>query len=219
MIAQEAMTINPFWDEAREIIEAKDHMHINKYVEKYGNFWELRDRYCRRYAWAVPDPASLSFVAQWLGPRAIEIGAGTGYWAWQLSQLGVDILAYDDTPPDKEPNAYFYSHGQLRSKRIDQLAHTWYPVKKRGPDVLQRHKDRTLFLCWPPYKKPMASQCLKAYQGNRLVYIGEDKGGCTGDKAFFNLLAEQWRETTSHAISSWFGINDYVTVYDREVRT
>ncbi len=52
----------------------------------------------QRYAYVLPDGASLAMLAE-LGPL-VEVGAGTGYWAQRLRVLGVDVVALDQAPPD-----------------------------------------------------------------------------------------------------------------------
>ena len=52
-----------------------------------------------------PDPSALEVLCS-LGPL-IEIGAGTGYWAYRLRQLNTDILAFDQRPP---VSAVYRSH-------------------------------------------------------------------------------------------------------------
>jgi hypothetical protein len=46
-----------------------------------------------RFAWAIPAPAALAAVAE-AGPL-VETGAGTGYWAALLRELGADVVATD----------------------------------------------------------------------------------------------------------------------------
>jgi hypothetical protein len=58
----------------------------------------------------------------------------------------------------------------------------------------------------------MASDALTAFEeagGSRLIFIGEPKGGKTGDDAFFDALSEHW--TLSSADSrfvSWWNLDD-----------
>jgi hypothetical protein len=61
----------------------------------------------------------------------------------------------------------------------------------------------------------MATECLNAYRGDRFVYIGEDCGGCTGDKEFFEILEQQWEEIEDHNIKQWQGVHDRIVVYQR----
>ncbi len=203
-------TVNPYWDEVKNNVRAcNDADHYAWYMQHL----EKRSTCCRKYAWAIPDPASVAFVASYLAPRAIEIGAGTGYWAWQLAQYGIDILAYDEAPPDKVPNFYFSPPSE---ETPQTLVKTWHPVEHGSPELLPLYTDRTLFLCWPPYADPMAHRCLQKYQGSRLVFIGEDEGGCTGTNDFFELLAQDWRSIAKHPIAQWDGMHDTITVYERK---
>lgn len=168
-----------------------------------------------QYAWAIPDPHALAFVACALGARAVEMGAGTGYWASLLTQLGVDILAYDEAPPDRVGNIFHspllangYSTGETRP--------TYTRVEVGAPDTLRvLSPDRALFLCWPPYHDPMAFEALTAFGGQRVVYIGEEEGGCTSGDAFFAVLARDWWEVAVCRIAQWDGIHDRIYVYDR----
>ena len=201
-------TINPFWEDVKHLFACKD-----PFNRDFIDAWGQRDRCCRLYSWAVADPDSIAFVAEHLGSCAIEIGAGNGYWAWQLSQCGIDIVAYDVSPPDQTPNLYFAPREEVPNPRT--LAKTWYLVQQGNANKLTEQPDRTLLLCWPPYADPMAAQCLKTYQGDRFVYIGEGEGGCTGDAEFFELLEKDWEEIASHGIKQWFGLHDYIIVYQR----
>lgn len=211
--------VNPYWHEAKPLValpsrEIEEELGSEAYmlayierIERGAMAWGQRDYLVRKYAWAIPDPTSLAFVTEHLGKRAIEIGAGTGYWASLLTQLGVDILAYDVAPPDRIVNQFFD-----REKLSEAM---YFNVAIGDPAVLVEHSDRALFLCWPPYSEDMAYRCLQSYQGKRLVFIGEGEGGCTGDDAFFEELDKHWNEVADHRIAQWYGINDRVYVYDR----
>jgi hypothetical protein len=175
-----------------------------------------RNDLCGKYAWSIPDPVSLHFVAQSLGEKAVEIGSGTGYWASLLSQMGVDVVAYDLHPPQHTGQNHWHSprnghYGEL----LGITREIFYDVREGNHLLAAQHPDRTLFLCWPPYDEEMAYHCLQAYQGQRLVYIGEGDGGCTGDDAFFALLGEAWHLVESHTPVQWSGIHDVIEVYER----
>ncbi|OLB42785.1 MAG: hypothetical protein AUG51_20880 [Acidobacteria bacterium 13_1_20CM_3_53_8] len=199
---------NPYWEEIRSLFVSHDEEDYHWFIKHS----EARDKCCRKYAWAIADPASVAFVARYLGPRAVEIGAGTGYWAWQLWQQGIDIIAFDHNPPDKVPNDFFAPRTERPSKT---LVKTWYPVTQGSSEVLSEHPNRTLFLCWPNYATDFAAQCLQAYQGNRFVFIGENEGGCTGNADFFDLLEKEWQQVDAHQILQWSGIHDTIVVYER----
>lgn len=58
----------------------------------------------------------------------------------------------------------------------------------------------------------MASETLTAFTaagGERLVHIGEPKGGKTGDDAFFDALARDWRlQSEDPQFVSWWNLTD-----------
>jgi hypothetical protein len=155
----------------------------------------------RRYAFAVPDARALDAIARY--SPIVELGAGTGYWAYLLRALGVDIVASDLAPPDRSPNAY----------KLDPR--TWSEVRPGGIEILANHPDRALFLCWPGYRDSFAADALAAYPGNRLIYIGEDRGGNTASPAFFDQLHLKWALDERIAIPRWPGAHDSLQIYYR----
>ncbi len=217
-----SQTDNPYWDIVR--------IYPGGGIEwRYDGIWTPdwgaaymdgikktgRNELCRQYTWAIPDPVTLEFVATWLKPSAIEMGAGVGYWAWQLSQLGIDIIAFDQVPPQiKSGNHYHSPRNEKEGKLQDETRPVFFEVREGMPETLKEHTERVLFLCWPPMSE-MALECLEHYRGKRLVYIGEGNGGCTASEAFFEKLVQEWDEVASHRPIQWSGIHDYVNVYER----
>jgi hypothetical protein len=161
---------------------------------------ESRADLTRKYSFAIPNPRALDFIASW-GP-IVEMGAGTGYWASLLKQMKADIIAYDNFEGHRSDT---YGFGKV-----------WTAIHKGAPPTLAKHPDRTLMLCWPDYNRPFASRCMKYYQGDRLIYIGEGRGGCTGNAHFHRLLDKEWEPEKSILIPHWPGIYDYLCAYQRK---
>lgn len=227
---------NPFWQVVRGLPGSPYPTRIfgpgrrwepESYIIGPGGVGRSRQDLCVRFAWAITDPVAVAFVAEHAGPRVVEVGAGAGYWAWQLAQRGVDVLAYDADPPDLRVNHY-HAPGRGPDGMPDGLRETWHPVLCAEDAAASAiHSDRTLLLCWPPYDSPMAADTLAAYTGDRVVYIGEGPGGCTGDDRFHRMLgfagwdadeadpSAEWVEVADHAPVQWWGIHDRITVYDR----
>ncbi len=113
----------------------------------------------QRYAYVVPDERSISMLSA-LGP-IVEIGAGTGYWAYRLRARGVDVIAFDQAPPDGE-----------RANRYHAPTATWSDVIAADHTVLIEHSDRALFLCWPPLYSSLGDS-LASYNGNTVALIGD----------------------------------------------
>jgi hypothetical protein len=207
---------NPYWDAVRVLSDSRLNFDGRWSPESFGydlrtgqRVGPSRDEMVVLYAWAITDPASVAFVAAHAPGGVVEVGAGAGYWAWQLAQRGVDVIAYDDAPPNTHRNRFSQpSPGEMRT--------LWYPVAQGGTDMAARYPDRALFLCWPPYSTPMAWAALTAYTGSRVIYIGEGEGGCTADDDFHTAIGSgEWTEVAAHQPAQWGGIHDWITVYDR----
>ncbi len=165
--------------------------------------WDL----IRRYAFAIPTDEAVAAVAA-LSPL-VEIGAGRGYWAHLLREAGADVLAFDTYPP-RYADSGWWRPGD---------GEPWTRILRGGPERAGRYPDRTLFLCWPPYASGMAARALRAYDragGRRLAYVGEDAGGCTGDRAFHAALERDWRAERDVDLPRWSGVHDHLTIYRRQ---
>jgi len=60
----------------------------------------------------------------------------------------------------------------------------------------------------------MASDTLRQFRGDTLIYIGEGEGGCTADDMFFDRL-DEWKHIETIDIPQWDGIYDRLSVYQR----
>jgi hypothetical protein len=113
----------------------------------------------QRYSYVLPDARSLRILGG-LGPL-VEMGAGTGYWAHRLQAAGVDVLAFDQAPPDGEA-----------ANRYHRPTPTWTEVRPGDHTVLAAHSGRALFLCWPPLFSALG-ECLSFYTGDTVACIGD----------------------------------------------
>jgi hypothetical protein len=141
--------------------------------------------------------------------------------------MGGDIIAYDEKPYD---NHWCGRTGQRDRDAVDvslrMTSHSfdddddneprWTDVLIGKPKSLTKHCDRTLFLCWPPYRSRMASDCLRWHQSQRIIYVGEGSGGATGTDAFHARLIKDFEEIQTLAIPQWWGMHDWLWVYERK---
>ena len=158
-----------------------------------------RSRMVHEYAWAIPNQRALVVIVS-LSPL-VEIGAGGGYWARLIRDVGGDIVAYDLNEPPAPPTGAWKA---------------WTDVEVGGADRAGEHSDRTLFLCWPDCSNAMASEALVTYRGQCVVYVGEPQSGCTADDAFFIGLERDWDLVHRVGIPQWFGFHDDLTVWTRK---
>jgi hypothetical protein len=173
-----------------------------------GEYKYFADRFdmCGTYSWAICSPGDIAWLREVLGGRhVVEAGAGTGYWAHQMEQAGIGVVAYD--PNEAGP-------GNVFARRA------WTTVLPGDHTVPERHPDRALFLCWPSYDDSWAAQALACYTGDLLIYCGEGESGCTADDSFFELLDAGWEEVADcPAHVSYMGIHDRLTAYRRKGTT
>lgn len=169
--------------------------------------YSTRRNWVRQYSWAIPCKEAIKAIHNAAGERPIvELGAGGGLWGALLSEAGSQVHCYDIAPRGAN-NAY-------RHEKV------WYNVRKGSTKVLvlPKYRDAVLFLCWPPYDKTLAYDALRTFQGDTFVYIGEGRGGCTGNDEFFDLLAAEWDEVERVYIPRWFGIHDVLYIYSRKLK-
>lgn len=200
-----AVSSNPYWD----IVEPFAVKHDGRRIVNGGRVeGSARLAFAQMilqvsYAYAIPAPETIEWIADFsAGLPIVELGAGRGYWALQLAQMGLCVEAYDSEPPNKAGNSSFPG----AAGQVD----VWHSVgdladfERRG-----RSADYVLLLCWPPgWGDVMASDALSLFEragGERLVYIGEPKGGKTGNDAFFDALSASWRlDSVDPNFVSWW---------------
>lgn len=168
-----------------------------------ASMWRLEQ--INRFCFTIPSPDTVAFIARHAGPRVLDPMAGTGYWAWLLTQHGIDVLAYDLNPPSRRGN-FYHTLGTTYAQ-----VHRGY-----GPwTTKHRGRDRTLLLSWPPIKDPIGAQILASYRGSRVIYIGEI-GGCCGDDHLFDLLHDHFTPIAHHIPVQYESVHDVVVICDRK---
>jgi hypothetical protein len=102
----------------------------------------------------------------------VEIGCGANaYWATCMKEEGIDVVAYD---------MHVDEGGKIKNKIVKdntraQLKHSCH-TRQGGPSMLEKHSDRTLFLCYPDEEdEGMGAECLSHYTGSFVVHVGECK--------------------------------------------
>jgi hypothetical protein len=198
---------NPYWEIVRHLPH-EDSSFLGDGITPYGYPRGLeqmrREKLTKRFAWAIPSPADMAWLTRTLEGRSlVEIAAGSGYWAWQAAQAGIDVVAYEpNTPGD---NHYAAGLEYFPLQRADAVT------------AARQHPDRALLVCWPSYKATWAAEALRVFQGEVLVYIGEHWGGCCADDGFFELLNAEWEEfggLPDHR--TWWGIHCRMSAYRRK---
>ena len=183
---------NPF---LAELAQARNHPDEWSFEFRWG--------YTHKYAWSCPTPSALKKIKAFSPEGIVEVGAGTGYWAYVLRQMGVEIVCFDLHPVEKGNNRH---HRDVTS---------WTHIRKGYSTAARDYPDRVLFLSWPPWKVPMASRALASYKGEKLIYVGQPSGGLTGDERFHETLARSWRLVDRLRLRNFKGIQDSLYLYER----
>ena len=153
-----------------------------------------RDQHIEMFGFAVLNRATVEFLRPY-GPL-LEVGAGLGYWAYELRQAGMDVAATDPHQTENWPeNA------------------VWTPAKRlTATRAIARYPGRNLLMCWPDRDKPWAAQALRAFRGARAVYVGEPPGGRTGTPDMFRAMEELYQVETEREIPNFTLVNDRLQV-------
>lgn len=170
------------------------HLPVDSSELSSPEWLRLKGAIARHFSWAVPTQAAIEAIKNYTA-RVIEIGCGSGYWAWLMKQAGIDVIAFDSAVPE----------------------FAWHEVRSGNEAEVMRHADRTLFMCWPPWSSDMALNALASYRGTYFIYVGEWLGGCA-DVKFFAMLTAYFEAVETVAIPQWFMRNDNLTIFRRRIR-
>lgn len=205
---------------------------INKYSPEDTNIFtghKYREEFNRNFGWSVPTLDVINQLKEFIGnDQVLEVGAGKGTWAKLMQDAGIQVTPTDlfsgrphDNPDEpsriNEDNQYWKKE-YIEDEGLEVDRNTFTPVYKMDAEqAVKTFGDHTvLFLNWPPYDNPMANNAIQNFSGNKIIYIGEGMGGCTGDDCFHNNLENEWTEVDQLCIPQWPGIHDCVTLYVRK---
>lgn len=161
---------------------------------------EIRKEWVATHANIIPTNEAIQFLTAY--SPFVEVGAGTGYWAYLIAQAGGDIIAYDKYP----------------------WTHTWCTVIQDSTTVAAKHPDRTLFLCYPPPEEFVAYRMLAAHLnagGECLAYAGDGENGNDADIHFWRLLngfgkhSAAMHQTQTVPVEHWEGTKAELRIYKR----
>ena len=202
---------NPYWEAVKDCVEIDSfrgnpvvgEFRLDRTVEQNMARFPNRQRLVKKYCWTIPDPDTVAFVAKHAEGGLVDPIAGTGYWAYLLAQVDVDVACYDLNPGTAQITNGWHDTDLYADVRAKDCV-----------EAVALHSDRTLFLSWPPFQQDVGARILMAYKGKRVIDIGEGQGA-TGDDELRRILDADWTEIDSRQPVQWWGIRDRVTVYER----
>jgi len=198
---------NPLWEILRWMPAENDDCWCTKQPKLGLSMMDVRsdvreplyrlgiERYslCPEFSYSIISPGDVTWIKKLVrDATVVELGAGRGYWAWQLRQAGVKVQAYDPGTPG-EDNEYFKTAGRFSH------------VFRRDHTAIDDYPDAVLMMVWPGYGAEWAADALKRYRGDMLIYAGESMGGCTADDEFYEVLERDWEWlSTSEKHVTWW---------------
>lgn len=167
--------------------------------------FQLRDDYIERFGFAILTAEIIERLRSY--SPILEVGAGSGYWAFELQQAGLDVVASD-------PGEERFRMG-LKSE-AKHWEHSWTMLERTpGQQAVVYHPNRALLMVWPSYQAAWPVEVLHAFTGSIVIYVGEGSGGCTAGDAFHELLQQDYRLMTEHGIPQFAGMHDSLMIYER----
>ena len=165
--------------------------------------WCRLEDFRHRFGFGVLTYDLLQYIKQF--SPLLEIGAGNGYWSYEFTAAGVDYLATDPKPGEWPCFMGLIYPGA----NIEKLT---------GIDAMLKYPTRNVIWCWPEYDKPYVSETLTYFEegnGEFFIYIGEGRGGCTGDDRFHDILELHFRLVDSYPMQQFEGLHDHLWVYQK----
>ncbi len=137
------------------------------------------------------------------GKKVLDVMAGNGLISLCLKHLGIDVDACDRAiGKDNE----YCSH---RCWDFPTMSGEKYIENQSKKDVIYD----TLLMIWPEYRgdgsdKKICDIFLRSNPHGEIIFIGEDKGGCTGSSYFFDNYELDFIWEISKHYTPDFGIYD-----------
>lgn len=166
---------------------------------------DFRKEAIRRFGFAILTDEVIEELREFA--PFIEVGAGTGYWAYEMQQADIDVIATDARPPVEGDAENPYGFVKPWTEVREMEAH----------EAAAEFPFRTLLIVWPSLDDDWAVEALRAFEGDRVVYVGEGYGGCTANAAFHDELEKRWKQIAEVDLPTWSGIRDYLVVYERDL--
>jgi len=169
-----------------------------------------RDHLVNVYGWSLLDDQPIRYIKKFVGDSTVvEVGAGRGYNARLLKNNGVNIDCFDILD---EHDDHWY-HITLE---------TFYPIMKGDHNIVLTHKvdevNKVLMLSWPPYNSSFAydtlTNAINTASYSKLIFIGEDAGGCCANDEFFDLLENECELVDDLSIPQYNCIHDRLFLYN-----
>lgn len=163
--------------------------------------YKKRNLFTSTLSWAIPSMIAIQAIREFVGSTPIvEIGAGRGLWSHLLQMNQVTVIPTD----------------------IEAPSATFTPIELSDATTAVEKYLRPggcLLTCWPNVCSDYATNALKVALEkdliDKVIYIGEPEGGCTGDDEFHEIMEQHFVRIQQVEIPQWWGIHDTLNLYQK----
>lgn len=163
--------------------------------------FRLRAEFIARFGFAILDAATIAYLAKF--SPLIEVGAGCGYWAYELRRAAADVVATDPGTGRYRDLDEGWTKPYVEIERLD------------GKAAVDKYRGRALLMVWPDLNDPWSVETVATYAGNTVLLIGEGRDGCTGTPELFDRLETDFVPRDEVAIPTFWWVHDSLTVWER----
>ena len=144
-------------------------------IYRIQDMWQIRYLYLQKFGFAIASTEAIQAIAR-LSPL-LDIGAGCGYWTYELLKAGADCTAIDTQTgkymmDSKNPSIAYWTNFWTKIRKVD------------ASFAVKRNPNTNLLFCWPDYDVSWPTKALAASKCKYVAYVGEGSGGCTADDRF-----------------------------------
>jgi len=184
---------------------------VSRYDPRIDNFG-LRDIVIDHMGYALIANDWIIPLSKWVDRRmCLEVMSGSGALAYALKKQNINVIATDSFSADDNFSYYWKEDNMMWTEveNIDALG----AVRKYG-------KETDLVIISWPFMDNTATEVLEEMRSTNpdcmMIYIGEDKGGCTANSRFFNTARPVRDEEFAKAVKKfkrWNGLNDFPKLF------
>lgn len=167
---------------------------------------ELRRKFIDKFGFTIPTPEAIEALRPYA--PLLEVGAGSGYWSYELRKAGIDVVATDPGTGNYSPDGDRQGHWSDHWTDVEVLT---------AEAAIAKYPERNLLTIWPDIVAPWSGDMLAKFTGKFVCYLGEGNGGFTGTDKFHEILNGQYRDVLTVDVPQFHGLQGRLTMYERTV--
>lgn len=169
---------------------------------------QLRHDFIAKYGFAIINDEVVELLKGY--QPILEVGAGSGYWSYELQQAGIDVITTD-------PMTGIYTHGVGMHRTSRHWENKYTKIEQLvAKKAIRKYPNRNLLTVWPDYDASWTHKMLRNFTGKYLIYVGEGSGGCTGSETFHEILDTEYTEVADLTIPQFDGLHDRLYIYQKK---